>query len=92
VARIAGAPGDEQMAYDFIDAWLSPETGKFLIEEYGYGHSNKKSFEIADPEKVAALGYADPEDLINNTIFFTSLTPEQDEKQLGLWEEILAGM
>jgi len=92
VARIAGAPGDEQMAYDFIDAWLSPETGKFLIEEYGYGHSNKKSFEIADPEKVAALGYTDPEDLINNTIFFTSLSPEQDEKQLRLWEEILAGM
>ena len=49
LARINGAQGDEQMQYDFIDAWLSPETGKFLIEEYGYGHSNQISFEIADP-------------------------------------------
>ena len=30
--------------------------------------------------------------MINDTIFFTALSPEQDEKQLGLWEEILAGM
>ena len=92
LARIKDAPGDEQMAYDFIDAWLSPETGKFLIEEYGYGHSNQKSFEIADPAIVANLGYTDPEAMINDTIFFTALTPEQDDKQLKLWEEILAGM
>lgn len=92
LARINGAQGDEQMQYDFIDAWLAPETGKFLIEEYGYGHSNMKSFEIADTEIIESLGYSDPDSLINNTIFFTSLTPEQDEKQLTLWEEILAGM
>src|SRR5690606_39857569 len=37
---------DQQAAYDFIDAWLSPETGKALIEGSGYGHATSKAFEI----------------------------------------------
>jgi spermidine/putrescine-binding protein len=51
---------EESAAYDFVDAWLSPESGKYMIENYGYGHSNKKSFELADPLQVAALGITDP--------------------------------
>ena len=47
---------DPALAYDFIDAWLSPETGKTLIEGSGYGHANMKSFEIADPDDVKAMG------------------------------------
>ncbi len=31
---------DPALAYDFIEAWLSPETGKTLIEGSGYGHAN----------------------------------------------------
>jgi spermidine/putrescine transport system substrate-binding protein len=51
---------DRALAYDFIDAWLSPETGKALIEGSGYGHSNIKAFEIANKEDVAAMGITDP--------------------------------
>jgi hypothetical protein len=47
---------DEAAAYDFIDAWLSPETGKALIEMDGYGHSNMKAFQIADPKQVDLIG------------------------------------
>ena len=42
LVRLATAENDEQMAYDFINAWLAPETGKFLIEEYGCGHGNPR--------------------------------------------------
>ena len=51
---------DPALAYDFIDAWLSPETGKYLIEGSGYGHANMKSFEVANPDDVAAMGITDP--------------------------------
>lgn len=60
---------DPALAYDFIDAWLSPETGKTLIAS-GYGHSNIKSFEISDPADVAAMGFTDPVAHMNSAILF----------------------
>lgn len=37
-------------AYDLMDAIISPETGKYLIETYGFGHSNHKAFDLVAPE------------------------------------------
>ncbi len=64
---------DEAAAYDFIDAWLSPETGKALIEVDGYGHSNMKAFQIADPKQVAELGIADPVKHLEEGIFLAAV-------------------
>jgi spermidine/putrescine transport system substrate-binding protein len=78
---------DAAAAYDFLDAWLSPETGKFLIENAGYGHSNRKAFEIANPEEVAALGITDPVKALANGIFFQPVEAEREAKYIKLWEE-----
>lgn len=56
LVRPAAAENDEHMAHDFINAWLAPETGKFLIEAYG----NAKSFDLVTTETLVALGYDDP--------------------------------
>jgi len=32
-------------AYDVIDSLLSVESGKFMINDYGYGHSNARAFD-----------------------------------------------
>jgi len=81
---------DPAAAYDFLDAWLSPETGKYLIENDGYGHSNRKAFEIADPEQVAALGVTDPVKHLENGIFFEPVEAEREAKYIKLWEEVKA--
>ena len=77
-------------AYDFLDAWLSPETGKALIEIDGYGHSNRKAFEIADPEAVAALGITDPEKALEAGILFQPIEDSLNAKYIKLWEEVKA--
>ena len=76
---------------DFIDAWLAPETGKFLTEAYGYGHGNKNSMKLVDPAIAERLGISDPASLFANGIFFRPIDPELDEKYVKLFEEILAG-
>ena len=81
---------DPALAYDFIDAWLSPETGKVLIEQSGYGHSNIKSFEISDPAQVAAMGITDPVKMMAESIIFKTPT---DEVQVGFnkaWGDVKA--
>jgi spermidine/putrescine transport system substrate-binding protein len=81
---------DETMAYDFVDAWLSPETGKNLIEMDGYGHSNMKAFQIADAKQVAALGIADPVKHLEEGIFLAAVESSREQKYIKMWAEVKA--
>jgi spermidine/putrescine transport system substrate-binding protein len=85
--------GDEDLVYDYLDAWLAPEAGKFLIEDYGYGHSNAKSFELADPQKVADLGFPEnPEEMLSSGIMFQPQDPAMIEKEVNMFDEIKISM
>ena len=43
-------------AYDIVNAMTSRETGVYIIDWWGYGHSNSESFKMADPGVLAQLG------------------------------------
>ena len=81
---------DQAAAYDFIDAWLSPETGKALIEGSGYGHANQKSFEISDKAAVTAMGITDPVEHMKTAILFTPVPSPILTAQIQLWDETKA--
>lgn len=82
---------DPALAYDFVDAWLSPETGKALIEGSGYGHANRKSFEISDPQQVADMGIiTDPAEHMKSAIIFKTLPDELQEEYNKVWGDIKA--
>ena len=91
VALVAGRTADDNIAYDFIDAWLAPETGKYLTENNGTGHSNKNSIKLVDPAIAEGLGIGDVEGLFENGIFLRPIDPETDLKYVNLFEDILAG-
>ena len=48
------APADVDSSV--IDSLLGVETGQFMINDYGYGHSNAKSFEAFDEATLQGLG------------------------------------
>ena len=79
-------PGDEQAAYDMIDAMLAPESGAWLIDNYGYGHSNRKSFELVSDERLAELGISSPEALFRQGVFFVPIPPERREVYIEMFE------
>ena len=79
-------------AYDVIDSLLSVESGKFMINDYGYGHSNKKSFEQFDGETLAGLGLSStPADILEAGHFQVPQTQEWETKMNTLFEEIKSG-
>ncbi|MEM7119724.1 MAG: extracellular solute-binding protein [Pseudomonadota bacterium] len=88
---LVDGPGDEDRAYEFIDAWMSPASGKNLIEMYGYGHSNEKSFELVDPATLADLGISDPATMMASSRFFGEIEPDVREKYINMFDEIKAG-
>jgi len=81
-----------ERAYDIIDSMLSPETGKWLIGENGYGHSNRKSFEFFTDEELAGLGLSrNPSDILDAGKFQIPQTQEFETKMNEEFEQIKAG-
>ncbi|MEE4237274.1 MAG: extracellular solute-binding protein [Anderseniella sp.] len=79
-------------AYDLIDALLSVETGKYMIGENGYGHSNKKSFEAFDGAKLASLGLSSkPFEILNAGHFQIPQSQEWETRMNNEFEQIKAG-
>jgi spermidine/putrescine transport system substrate-binding protein len=77
-------------AYDLIDAMIDPSAGEYLITEYGYGHSNAKSFELVSDERLAELGLPkDPTELLYSGVFFRLF--KEHEKTITMFEEVKAG-
>ncbi len=79
-------------AYDVIDSLLSTESGQFLIDDYGYGHSNIKSFDTVSPERLTELGLSkNPDDVLSAGHFQVPQTQEWETKMNSMFEEIKAG-
>jgi spermidine/putrescine transport system substrate-binding protein len=77
--------------YDLISAWTAAKSGAWLIDNYGYGSTNSKAYEIVPAERLAELGFADPRKVLEGSIFFKALAPEYSEKYENLANEVQAG-
>jgi spermidine/putrescine transport system substrate-binding protein len=79
-------------AYDVIDAMLSTESGKWLISENGYGHSNAKTFDLFSDDELAALGLSrNPADILSAGKFQIPQTQEFETAMNKEFEQIKAG-
>lgn len=83
--------GNDAQVYDFLNALTAAESGKYLIEAWGYAHSNAQSYAIADQEAVAAYGYSDPEGFMAASLFGFDVSNEMAAKMLKEFERIKAG-
>jgi spermidine/putrescine-binding protein len=84
-------PGKEQNAYDYVDAWLSPETGKYMLEQYGYAHSNRKAFDLVSPDRLKEIGIESKDDILSQGVFLQEQKAETREKYVKMYEDVKAG-
>lgn len=91
VVHMANAPEPDDEVYAFLNAITAPETGKFLIEEYSYGHSNSKAFDMVDPETLENLGFTSPRELFATGVFETETSPEMAQKRNDIFESVKMG-
>lgn len=79
-------------AHDVIDAMISTETGKWLIGDNGYGHSNIKSFDQFSSEELEGLGLSkNPADILEAGKFQIPQTQEFESAMNKEFEQIKAG-
>jgi spermidine/putrescine transport system substrate-binding protein len=77
--------------YDLINAWTAPESGAWIIDNYGYGSTNTKAYELVPAERLAELGFSDPAKVLDGSLFFEALDPAVSERYENLANEVQAG-
>lgn len=79
------------LAHDLMDAMIAPEAGKWLIEVNGYGHSNRKTFDLIDEAVLADRGLPkNPTDLLATGVFSRENKRLDDLQQM--FEQVKAGL
>jgi spermidine/putrescine transport system substrate-binding protein len=83
--------GSDEERYDFLDATLSVETGKYMIETYNYGATNRESFAVADPAVIESLGMSDPVAVLDGSLWYETVPPDIKAKLVNVHDEVMAG-
>lgn len=91
MVKIKDGPGDQNALYDFVNAMLETRVGVHLIENFGYGHANRRSFELVPEAKLQELNIKSPEDLFSTGIFFDEMDNDVREKYIAMFERVKAG-
>ncbi|MFT6024932.1 MAG: spermidine/putrescine transport system substrate-binding protein [Ascidiaceihabitans sp.] len=79
-------------AYEIIDSLLSVEAGKFMINDYGYGHSNARSFDEFDAETLTSLGLSkNPAEILGSGHFMIPQSQGWETQMNETFEMIKAG-
>ncbi|MFN3209367.1 MAG: PotD/PotF family extracellular solute-binding protein [Roseovarius sp.] len=81
----------EDQVYDLLNALTAPESGKYIIESWGYPHANADAFGISDPALVEQYGFDDPATFFEGSLFFDAVEPELEARMLKEFERIKSG-
>ncbi|WP_168879685.1 ABC transporter substrate-binding protein [Rhizobium sp. P28RR-XV] len=78
------------LAYDFINSRLEADSGKTLIENYGYGASTTSAFAAVPKDQLENLQLpADPETMLKSTVFTGPM--KQNDDLAKMFEKVKAG-
>lgn len=86
--NIKDAPGSEDKAYDFINAWLSKASTRGLLDGFGYGHSNAAGMAAIPAEDLVA---ADINPIDTTLLTQTPIAHQMRDRMLEEFEKIKAG-
>lgn len=90
-SRLKGAEGSADLAYDYLNAVTDPGVAAYMVEGWGYGHSNAKGMAAVDPKILAEKGYADVDAFVANTLFQAPIPTELRQKMIAEFEKIKSG-
>ncbi len=78
------------LAYDYINAMISPASMAEESNQYAYGAANAQAVPLTDPALVKLLHLDDPTLLQHGTVFYQSLTDQQRQAFTSMWTDVKA--
>ncbi len=89
--KLKGGEGSDDKLYDFLNAWMEERTADYIVNAWGYGHSNEAGMAKVDPAVLKSTGYGDLEKFADNTLWQAPVPSELREKMIAEFEKIKAG-
>lgn len=89
--RLKSSTASDEQVYDLLNALSQPDSGKYIIESWGYPHANAEAFKIADQDLIKQYGFDDPKSFFEGSLFFDAVDPPLEAKMLKEFERIKAG-
>jgi spermidine/putrescine transport system substrate-binding protein len=89
--NLVGGEGDDQKMYDFLNAWLSPQSADYIVNAWGYGHSNGAAMARIDPAVLKSTGFDNLDKYTDKTLWQAPMDPGMREKEIAEFEKIKAG-
>lgn len=91
-AYLKTAKAPPQEVYDFINALEAPASGVALVEDFGFGHANRKALELVPKADLDALGLGDdPSEYLARGNLLGPMPEAQRARLIDMWETIKAG-
>ncbi len=88
---MTGGESSDDLIYDYLNAAMEPRSGQYLIEAYGYGHTNELTYDLVDQEILESLGIVDPVALMAQGNFYDEIPSDVREKMIVKFDEVKAG-
>ena len=89
--KLAGSDGPDEKFYDFINAWMDQRTADYIVNAWGYGHSNAAAMAKIDPEVLETAGFDNLDEYTGDTLWQAPVPAELREKMIAEFEKIKAG-
>ena len=83
--------GSEEQQYGFLNAITDPAVSSYMVESWGYGHSNAKGMAAVDAKILADKGFADVDKFTANTLFQSPMPVELRQRMIAEFEKIKSG-
>jgi spermidine/putrescine transport system substrate-binding protein len=85
VGILSSSKASDAAIYDYINAYTSPEAGARLMEAFGFGAANKKSYDLLKPERLAELGLNDSVGMLERTNLMRTPSGEYGDELNRRW-------
>jgi len=89
--RLKDGEGSADLAYDYMNAVTDPAIAAYMVESWGYGHSNAKGMAAVDKAILDEKGYGDVDAFVANTLFQSPMPTELRQKMIAEFEKIKSG-
>lgn len=86
---ISSKAANLDLAYDYLDALIAPQSMANLSNTYSYGAANAEALPLTD-ESLITLMQLDQPNLTERTVFYQPLTQEQRETWVTIWDAVKA--
>lgn len=84
--------GNIDTAHEIINEMISEDVGKYVISEWGYGHSNKNAFNNTPQDVLDSVGLGNATEMMASGVFFQDIPDDINTKLQAMFSEIQAGM